>query len=250
MRALPFLFRNFGMKTKNRIWEIDLLRGLLFISMAFAHAIYDIDYIFGYYTNFFVKYYNTVGMPTALLFMLLCGISCNLSKNPVRNGLKVFGIACCMTVVTGIVDDIFAMGVIINFGILHMLGIAMIVCGLLKKAKPLYIFLISLPIFIADYFINIQNVYWLFPLGFHTRDFYSADYYPLLPYVGIVLLGFGLGKLIYKEKKSLFPFSISGKDPISFVGRHSLVLYVVHQPVVLVITYGILELLRIAEVIQ
>ncbi len=249
LRALPFLFKLY-MKVKNRIWEIDLLRGLAFICMVYDHIIYDINYIFGYRTNLFWGYDDLIGDFSAIVFMLICGISCHISKNPIRNGLKVFGIACCMTVVTGIIDQLFAMGVIINFGILHMLGIAMIICGLLKRVKPLYILLISIPIFIAEHFINIKNVYWLFPLGFHTRDFYSADYYPLLPYVGIVLIGFCLGKLLYKEKRSLFPFSISGKDPISFIGRHSLVLYVIHQPVVLIITYGVIELLRIARIIQ
>ncbi len=218
--------------------------------MVYDHAIYDINYIFDYRTNLFWGYDYLIGDFSAILFILLCGISCHLSKAPIRNGLKVFGIACWLTVVTGLIDILFNIGVIINFGILHMLGIAMILCGILKKLSPIAVLTTAIPILIIRQIVNIKSIYWLFPIGFHTYDFYSSDYYPLFPYVGIVLIGFFLGKLLYKEKRSLFPFSISGKDPISFIGRHSLVLYVIHQPIVLIIIYGVIELLRIARIIQ
>jgi uncharacterized membrane protein len=218
--------------------------------MVYDHAIYDINYIFGYRTNILWGYDYLIGDFSAILFMVLCGISCNMSRRPIMNGLKVYGIACCLTVITGIVDNLFNLGVIINFGILHMLGIAMILCEMLKKLSPILLLAISVLLLSIKQFLSISDTYWLFPIGFHTFDFYSSDYYPLLPYVGVVLIGFCLGKILYKEKRSLFPFSISGKDPISFLGRHSLVLYVTHQPIVLIIIYGIIELLRIAKVIQ
>jgi len=92
-------------------------------------------------------------------------------------------------------------------------------------------------------FADVKGSYWLFPLGFTTGSFYSSDYYPLFPYLGIVLLGVFIGKVFYKKKKSLFPFYISGKDPFSFIGRHSLLLYVVHQPILLIIVYAVLAML-------
>jgi uncharacterized membrane protein len=77
---------------------------------------------------------------------------------------------------------------------------------------------------------------WLLPLGIHTPFYASFDYFPLLPWLGIFLAGAALGKSAYVAKRSL----IRRRLPVSFInfaGRHSLLIYILHQPVILGVLY-------------
>ncbi len=72
---------------------------------------------------------------------------------------------------------------------------------------------------------------WLFPLGLTAQGFYSGDYWPLLPNFGWFLLGAVLGRRLYPARRPLLP-ALQGKAPfLSFCGRHSLLLYLLQQPV-------------------
>jgi len=82
---------------------------------------------------------------------------------------------------------------------------------------------------------------WLFPIGLLDPYFTSSDYFPLFPHLGWFLLGASLGKLLYKEKRTLLPWKGADSLPIRFFrfcGRHSLWIYLIHQPVL----YGLLSL--------
>ena len=77
---------------------------------------------------------------------------------------------------------------------------------------------------------------WLLPFGIHSPAFGSFDYFPLFPWFGIFLVGAALGKSLYAARRSLIP----GRLPVTFVnlaGRHSLLIYIVHQPVILAVLY-------------
>ncbi len=223
---------------KNRIWEIDFLRGIAFICMVYDHAVYDLNYIFGVRTNFFWGYGDIIGNFSAITFMILCGISANFSKSNLKRGVVVFASALCLTAGTALIDGLFKTKLIIVFGILHFLGLAMIISHFVKKL-PIWVTAIFAVTawFVGEYFLSVKlntNIFFMF--GLYSRNFYSSDYYPLLPYLAFVFLGIILGKLLYKEKKSLFPFEI-GKNPISFFGKHSFVLYFIHQPIVFAVLF-------------
>jgi uncharacterized membrane protein len=77
---------------------------------------------------------------------------------------------------------------------------------------------------------------WLLPLGIPGPSFSSFDYFPLIPWLGIFLIGAVLGKRIYASKRGLLPWPL----PATFVnaaGRHSLLIYIVHQPVIMGVLY-------------
>ena len=77
---------------------------------------------------------------------------------------------------------------------------------------------------------------WLLPFGIHSPNLSSFDYFPLLPWLGVFLAGAALGKSAYAAKRSL----IGKAWPVTFVniaGRHSLLIYIVHQPVILAVLY-------------
>ena len=130
-------------------------------------------------------------------------------------------------------------GMIIYFGVLHCLGICMMLWGLLKKA-PLWVLLLlsAVCIPLGLWFMGLPGIgsYLLMPLGLYWEGFVSSDYFPLLPFMGFFLLGAALGRLLYKNGTSLFP-KINARNPIlrflQFTGRQSLWIYLLHQPVLI-----------------
>ena len=118
---------------KSRIWEIDFLRGIAFLCMVYDHTIFDLNYIFGIETNFLWGYDSIIGDFSAIVFITLCGVSSNFSKNNIKRGLIVFASALALTTVTALADRLFNTNLIIIFGILHFLGIAMIISHFAKK---------------------------------------------------------------------------------------------------------------------
>ena len=69
------------------------------------------------------------------------------------------------------------------------------------------------------------------PLGFAPYGFTSSDYFPLLPNFGYFLLGAVVGKRAYAGRKSLFPRETPPLGLFRWMGRHSLMIYLLHQPV-------------------
>ena len=89
------------------------------------------------------------------------------------------------------------------------------------------------------------------PVGFAIQRIPSqADYMPLFPWLGVFLLGCVIGRTCYKEKKTLFNRGETMRSvarPVEFIGRHSLIIYLVHQPVVYGILYVIFLLIGNAK---
>ena len=94
----------------------------------------------------------------------------------------------------------------------------------------------ALPALVAGAAIRFD---WLLPLGIHSPEFASYDYFPLVPWFGVFLAGAALGKWAYAPGRSLLPLS-PRETFINFAGRHSLLIYLVHQPVIM----GVLYLLK------
>lgn len=224
---------------KKRIWELDALRGLCILGMLVVHFIYDAVELYGLlrwrYPGAFILVRDWGGV----LFLLVSGICVTLGSRCVRRGLIVFSCGMLCTAVTAGMYflDFSDRSIIIYFGVLHCLGICMLLWPLLKKL-PLWALTVLAAVLIGVglywwYRVRI-SFDWLFPLGLISRRFLSADYYPLLPNLGFFLLGAVLGKTVYRQKQTLLPKVNENSLPIrflSFCGRHSLIIYLAHQPV-------------------
>lgn len=215
-----------------RVWEIDLLRGIAIILMVFFHLIYDLAEYHGVpvvYDNGPVYF---TGKLAASLFIMVAGISCTLSRNNTKRGLKLILWGFVIFVVT----SIFSPGSNIIFGILQFLGVSILLYPLFKNFNAYLLMLLGTAVILSGpylYRITMPNN-WLAPLGLLSQTFYSADYFPLFPWFGVFLYGSALGKLLYKQKRSLLKLDISG-NPLVALGRHSLFIYLVHQPVLLLV---------------
>ena len=230
------------MMPENRIPELDILRGFCMLGVVAVHLIYDLTEIYCVFPTYsaatlFLK--NQGG----IIFFLLSGICATLGRRCLRRGITVF---LCALVVSAVAA---AIGNPIRFGVLHALGSCMILWTWLQRLPRRVLPYLSLFLIGAGaLFDNITvSVPFLYPIGLRTAGFSSADYFPLFPYLGYFLAGVCLGRRFYPARRSLLPaFSFTGKFSrlLSFCGRHSLPLYLLHQPVLIAAIEAVLFLRR------
>ncbi len=220
------------MAKKERIWEIDALRGLFIIFVVIIHLIFDLEYMYNVDLNLPNMYYF-VQVNGGILFVLISGISITLGSRCIKRGLFVLGCGLLITLVTYILFP----EITIVFGILHLLGVCMLLYPIYKKLPSWAIALLAVPIVVLGYvFENMQvNNPYLFFIGLTTEKFNTGDYFPLFPHLGYFMIGVVLGRLLYSEKKSLLPNFPKNNFIIKFLqfcGRHSIWIYLIHQPVI------------------
>jgi len=231
---------------KDRIWELDALRGLSVIGMVIIHFVYDLVYLYGIISWEYPTWFSVFSSCVRLVFLLISGICVTLGKHNIRRGLIVFGGGMICTAVTyGMYRFGFAgKSLIIYFGVLHCLGVCMIAWWALKRLPTAVLAVLGILLVVAGLHLRgltFDCSMWLMPLGFPPKGFSSSDYFPLMPNLGIFLLGAVMGRTVYKNKASLLP----GKGelaPVRFLrlcGRQSLWIYLLHQPILSAITYGI-----------
>lgn len=215
-------------KNQQRYWEIDFLRGFAIILMIGFHFLFDLHF-FGL-INFKVP--REFAYLIATMFLLLVGVSYNISYSRghgwiyyAKRGLKIFSWGLLITGITWIA---FPDNVIV-FGILHLIGASIILVYPLISYRYLNLVLGFASIAIGIVFHGfIQS---LIP-------FQTFDYFPLLPWIGVVLIGLWLGKLLYPEGDRRFKVrDINSRilNGLSFLGRNSLLIYLIHQPVLVAV---------------
>ena len=229
---------------KSRIWELDALRGVCILCVIVVHFLFDLSF-FGGLDLTLPAWYVFLQEYGGAIFVVLSGICVTLGSKSVRRGLIVFA---CGMLITAVTYGMYRLGmsgadVVVKFGVLHLLGVCMLVYPAFKKLPPAALALLGLAIAITGYAIRgiIVPQRWLFPLGLTYEGFTSSDYFPLFPQLGYFLIGAAIGKTAYREKKTLLPGSFQ-KTPVArffcWCGRQSLFIYLLHQPIV----YGLLEL--------
>jgi uncharacterized membrane protein len=228
---------------KKRIDLIDAARGLSVILMVIHHLLFDLVEFLGAPSWFFYNpVFNILHYFFAGLFIFLSGVSSRFSRSNVNRGVKVFAIAMILTVIT---SQPFV-GEPIQFGVLHLLGFCMVFYGMTQNVwdripKPAAPFIYSALLVgsaLAVGLIQINAPYfWLF--GWVQPGFFSADYFPLFPWLFVFLLGTWAGfyivenklpKWFYEKRIAVFPA----------VGKQALLIYVLHQPIL----YGIVMLIK------
>jgi uncharacterized membrane protein len=244
-------------KSFTRFWEIDLLRGIAIVMMIIFHSLYYLNYFNIYkmslYSGPILIYVYLVGT----IFILLVGVSLSLSYSRVENllakkdlrlkyvkrGFTIFCLGLFITVVTWF----YVSGGFVVFGVLHCIGLSIILAYPFLRFRYqnlfLGIFLIVIGVILRDMVFDFN---WLVWLGFMPSNFYSIDYFPLLPWFGVVLVGIFLGNSLYHKYKRVFSLrDFSGLKPFRFfcfLGRYSLIIYFLHHIILLFIMYILLAL--------
>lgn len=251
---------------EDRIWELDLIRGICVFLMIFDHAMYDIGYVFpylwfpgaaeggfwfqlGYFSReiYYPSLFHLIARGIVVgLFIGLCGLSCSFSRSNLKRGLRLLAVALALTAFTWALDQYMGRSnyLTIRFGILHMLALSILCYWALSPLGHGPVLLIGILL------AGLGWVFKFFPpelshnyLGFLGlgKDFYSADFFPFLPWGGYFLIGAALGPLVYPQRRSYFPYGGKrpGLRPVLFTGRHALLFYILHQPLLYLFFIGI-----------
>ncbi|NLM69468.1 MAG: DUF1624 domain-containing protein [Firmicutes bacterium] len=234
-------------RLNSRFPEIDLLRGLSVMAMVLYHGFWDLSYfdlvtwdIFPFDPQLTAK---TIGSSFLLITGICLSISFSRSNKPNKllvRGLKLLGWAAVISAVVYIGLDEY-----ILFGILHLIGVSIILAPLFLP-RPILAGLTGITVIAtSNYLKQLPTAQaWLLPLGIGRTTMSMVDYYPLFPWFGVVLLGIWVGSICYPQGKRRFPVlaltrlnKLPGARFLRFLGRHSLKIYLVHQPIIYAALY-------------
>ncbi len=242
-RALPKVDKS------ARYWEIDTLRGIAIVEMVIFHFIWDLAYFGLYQGDPMSGPWQLFARNIAFTFILVMGLSLTLSYSRAKRragpaslfpkffwrGAQIFGLGLLVTVATYF---FIGRGFVI-FGILHLLGLSIILAyPFLGRSRWLSLAGGVLAIGAGIYLDRLVVAYpWLIWLGVKQGGIYMVDYYPLLPWFGVALLGIFLGDTLYPDGVRRFNLPdwsrIAPVRGLRFLGRHSLLIYVIHQPILI-----------------
>jgi len=228
-----------------RYWDIDLLRGVAIVGMVIFHLLWNLDYLgmsdIDPSSTFMYVFAHAIGTS----FLLLVGLSLSISHSRARasenshivrkyllRGMTIFGLGMAISLITFIFLERWVV-----FGVLHCIGLSIILAIPFLGRGYLNI-LMGAGIVIIGVLMSGVSIGspWLVWLGLEYPGFMSLDHYPLIPWFGVVLIGLGLGNVLYPKHVGRISMPRFGRMPVKGVcllGRHSLLIYLVHQPLLL-----------------
>ena len=242
-----------------RLAGLDTIRGITLLSMMLYHTCWDLVFLFGKKIPGYSGFGGYVWQQSICwTFILLAGFCWSLGSHHLKRGLIVSGSGILITFVTLLVMPESR----VIFGVLTLIGSCMLLLIPMEKlllklraeiglAGSFLLFLLfrnvntgylgfenwnilKLP---DGFYENLFTTY----LGFPQKGFFSADYFSLLPWFFLFLTGFYLYQLVQKNHmmEKLFSWRVPGFDVI---GRHSLLIYLLHQPVVFGISWMLFQI--------
>ena len=237
-----------------RIGLLDTLRGAALIAMATYHFTWDLEFV-GYLTpgtaeTGLLKLYARA---IASTFLFIVGISLVLANTPEtrwRSFWKRFGMIAAASVVISAATYVFMPGEWIFFGILHCIAILSII-GVLVLRLPLPLIIVitaaAVVAWIADTWVSpgllrwpLFNPRYLAWIGFADMPQRSNDYVPLFPWMVPFLLGLTSASVALKTGLPAKLAALgTGSSLLAKAGRHSLAFYLIHQPVLIAIAFGL-----------
>ena len=231
---------------------LDTVRGVCILSMVAYHGMYDLVDIFGLPSAWYTGLPGYIWQQSICwTFILLSGLCWQLSRRHVKRGLLLVGCGAAITLITWLVMPSQR----ILYGVLNLLGLSALLLIPLDKVFrkiPAWaglggaLLLFALTKNVSRGSLGFEGLVlcrpprWLYAtdllavVGFPSPSFWSTDYFPLLPWFFLFCAGYFLWSLLDKSpraKELLRP----GLRPLSFLGRHSLVIYLIHQPALMAV---------------
>ncbi|MBI3259237.1 MAG: DUF1624 domain-containing protein [Ignavibacteriae bacterium] len=230
---------------RERFWEIDFSRGIAIILMVAFNYLFALQYFHIYQTGGGWLFWWLFPRIVASMFIMLAGVSIAISfskrkdyrKHFFVRGVKIFCLGLVITAVTWLLfpeETIF-------FGILHMIGAGIIISIFFVRFRVLNL-LIGAVLISAGFFVErlTTNNLWFLWVGIAPENFHTFDYFPLLPWLGMMLIGIFAGNTLYKKGKRTFEIrKTSLSKNMCFLGRHSLVIYMLHQVLLVLVLYAV-----------
>ena len=219
----------------HRYGEIDAFRALAIGLMVMFHLVYDLKEFAGANVDYQAPLWFVIGKTSALLFIFISGLSSGFSRHPVKRGLKVLFCGMAITVVT----YLFMKEEYVRFGILHFLGVSMILSPLFFKlsSRTLWVLVGAFALLGFWFQGQVLETSLFLPFGLMYNGFSSIDYYPLFPYLAVTLLGILAYRGLYAQRMgTLFSSRLNFKF-VKWLSQNSLGIYLIHQPFILLIIF-------------
>lgn len=228
-----------------RFWEIDFFRGVAVILMIIFNYAFALHYFGIYDFDLGFLFWWLFPRLIAGAFIFIAGLSIWLSysrlkdkktayKKYISRGLKIFSLGILITLIT----FSFIPSSFVVFGILHFVGLAIIISPFFLKLSRKYLLIAAFTSLIVGIYLQNFSVSfpWLLWLGFVPENFSSIDYFPFFPWFGIFLLGLYSSSFLYNRRR-LFkaPKEPASSKFFSLLGRNSLIIYMLHQPVLAIV---------------
>lgn len=237
---------------EGRFWDVDAARGVAMIMVILYHLVFDLDNFGGYPIASTSGFWAAFADASAFMFVFLAGLSLTLSRRRsaaptfgkyLGRGLRIFAYGMLITLVFRLLDY----GYVI-FGILHLIGASIILAYPFLRLRwanlVLGLLIIALGAWVGARDLAAGGIagVLLAPLGVLPEGLMMPDYRPLLPWFGVVLLGVFAGNAAYLPWRERHR---AGEPPgravsgLAFIGRNTLFIYLVHQPVLIAALWAI-----------
>ncbi|MFA5246577.1 MAG: heparan-alpha-glucosaminide N-acetyltransferase [Candidatus Micrarchaeia archaeon] len=219
-----------------RLWTVDFARGTAIVLMIVYHFLFDLNFLGIAQLDFQSPALVLFQRIIAVLFLGVVGISLAIGKQTLKQdairAAKLGLIALLITVATAIYPG---KGIIV-FGIIHFIAISVLLGHFFarfgKWNAAIGIAIVAIWAVLKG---NLTGSLMLLPLGFPPTGFYTLDYYPVFPWFSLVLFGIAFASTgIIKKAQEKFaePAKHSPSDRVRWMGRHSLAIYLLHQPII------------------
>lgn len=240
---------------------IDLARTAAIIGMVVYHTAYDLHIFYGWQINVFTGGWKLFQLSIASLFLVVVGVSAAIADTRIatpwlrawKRFARIGSAAFLVSVATYLVDS----QTYVRFGILHLIAISSLLVPAMTAWRygrsqhmslPMTISMIVMGIlligmrpFIHTSFLNESWRIIGIPLGIRPEHFITVDYFPLIPWFGVIVIGYVLGDFLQRKRKVFHDFSHNAQlSTLAGIGRYSLLLYLIHQPIILCVLWVVL----------
>jgi uncharacterized membrane protein len=246
------MVKDFGKMRTQRITLLDCVRGLAVIAMIIYHFAWDLSFFGVIETDINTSpFWRDLAKNIASSFLFLSGISLYLAhKNAIQwfSFLRrLFMVAASALLVTIVTWYQFPESYIF-FGILHCIALSSII-GLAFLRTHLFITWLALAVTAITVVLHYKLTNTIFDtpilafLGLRTLPIRTNDFVPILPWISYFLLGIWFAQLhpLYTSADAKIENTPTALKllliikptikPLQFLGRHSLIIYLIHQPI-------------------
>ena len=237
-------------QSAGRLWEVDLVRGVGVVLMIFYHFVFDLHFFGVYTTKMDTGPWQIFARGIGTTFIVVMGVSLTLKYNRLQpelaqrqlfikyvlRGGQLLGWAMIITIATYFV---VGRGFVI-FGILHLMGLSTILAYPFLRSRRASL-VAGIAVVAVGVLLNrtVTLDPWLLWLGVRQFRRFMVDWYPILPWFGVALLGVFAGQTLWPRGVRRFPLpDLSHTVPVrglTYLGRHSLLIYLIHQPILIAI---------------
>lgn len=231
---------------EKRFFGLDFWRGIAVMMMVVFHFVWDLNYFGVLGQDPYLGFWGVFQKLTAGAFLFLSGTTLAISYNKnTENFVKKFFKKSARIFLFAFTITLFTLAFFpeqpVFFGILHLIALGtLLAIPLVSKknlALALGILLVFLPVFFDFSALGIEP---LFFAGL-SEALPALDFFPLIPWFGAMLLGIFFGSSFYGKGKQEIGIEIPKNaltEKTVFLGKHSLFVYFVHQPVLFAVFFA------------